>query len=95
LEENHLENHSDEFLTSFVAMDMSGMDMSGMSGMGMDSGSASTFQPTNMWLARTYWYLIVAAVGFGLFVNMMTRGNEFLRFVSCFVLQLRNPGHQD
>jgi hypothetical protein len=62
-------------------MDMSGMDMSGMSGMGMDSSSAATFQPTNMMLARTYWYLIVAAVGLGLVINITTRGNELLRYV--------------
>jgi hypothetical protein len=37
------------------------MDMS--MGMGMDSGSAGIFTPTNMRIARLYWYLIAAVVG--------------------------------
>lgn len=38
-------------------------DMSGMDGMSsMDSGSAMMFKPTNMLIARVYWYLIIALI---------------------------------
>jgi hypothetical protein len=61
-------------------MDMADMGM----GMGMDTGAAGMFRPVNMYLAKTYWYLIIAAAGFGLIVNAITRGNERLRFVVLF-----------
>ena len=38
------------------------MDM-GMSG-GMDMGSSGMFAPTNMAIARSYWYIVAAFVAF-------------------------------
>lgn len=39
------------------------MDMSGMGSMGgMDMSSDGMFKTTNMYIARVYWYLVVAFV---------------------------------
>ena len=46
-------------------MDMSGVDMSGMMGMGgMDSDGSGLFTPENIGIARTFWYIVAAVVGF-------------------------------
>lgn len=46
--------------------DMSSMigmsGMSGMSGMGMDMSGSGFFQQTNKYIARVFWYIVVAVV---------------------------------
>ena len=52
-----------------MASMMSGM--SGMTGMGMDSSSGGMFLAHNQLLARTYWYIIAAMVGFACFLRSL------------------------
>jgi hypothetical protein len=60
---------------------MAGMDPV----LGMDMGSAGMFRPVNVYLAKTYWYLIVGATSCGLGINTITRINERRRLVKSFL----------
>jgi hypothetical protein len=55
------------------------MDMPGMS---MDEASDGMFRPTAEHLSHVYWYLIIAAIGFGLIANVLRKGDEIMRYVN-------------
>lgn len=66
---------------------MSGMG--GMGGMGMDSGSGGMFVADNQSLARTYWYIIAAIVGFACLLKGLQALESSNRSVLSTLLSLR------
>ena len=52
------------------------MDMSEMGG--MDMGSSALFKPTNMSIARMYWYVVAVTVGVLVLRNAIDRVRIYL-----------------
>jgi hypothetical protein len=51
----------------YIKMSMAGMAMSGS---GLDAAEAGMFLPGNTSLSKTYWYILVAVIGFGALINL-------------------------
>lgn len=58
--------------------------MGGMEGMGMDTSSSGMFFDTDSALARTFWYIIAAAVFLALLLNGLRACDVWWRSVNLF-----------
>ena len=59
---------------------------------GMDMGAAADFQPTNMAIARWYWYIVAAAIGILGLRRALDSGHFYLMCVTWHLEQLGNDG---